>query len=191
MTMPTPDELIQLRLDGEQQQAEQLENYADERMLAFVERLEEVMRKLDMRLRTAARLGYLELKLISVNSPRLIDLEKVVRLDPSRRSTWGGGNAWITVNPYQDKSVVRHPGLIALWDRLESYGLRPIFIEGASGAPVFGVQLPSGGPYPRDDMAAEVAWRTANRLDQYLEEDGRISFTPASLSTFKPRPEGE
>lgn len=150
----------------------------ERKMQEFELKLESVWENLEMRLKTAARLSYLELKLIEVDSASLIDLDKVTCIDYSRRSTWSGGSAWSTVRPYQDKSVVRHNGLLALWDHLEALSLRPIFIEGPYGRATFGVQLPDGRPYPRNDSAADVAWRTMNRMDFWLNEDGTFSFMP-------------
>lgn len=174
--MISKEELLRLRSLGKHLKEEVKNILDDERRARFVENLQDVVEKLDMRLKTAARHEYLELKLIEVNSPELVDLVKIVCSDSSGRSTWGDG--WATVNPYQDKSVLRHPGLVALWERLESYGLRPIFIAGAYGAPIFGVQLPDGGPYPRNDSAKEVSLRTINRLDYWLCEDGGFLLTP-------------
>ncbi|MBP0633464.1 MULTISPECIES: hypothetical protein [unclassified Cupriavidus] len=176
--MTNRDELRTLRSIGEmEQEAErQLRLQAD--VATFEAKLAEVSERLEMRLRVAARKGYLELKLICVDSSGLVDLGKVCCIDHQRHSTQGGG--WRTVNPYQEKSVVRNPALLALWNRLEAMSLQPIFIEGPYGCPIFGVQLPDGGPYPRRDSAEVTAQRTMNRMDEWLDESGGISFTPAA-----------
>jgi len=152
-------------------------------MHEFEERCREVLEKLDMRLRVAAAEQYLELKLIEVDWHQLVDVSRISALDKSRRSTLGGRSDWRTVNPYQDRSVLRHPLLQELWDRLVAKHLQPIFIEGAYGAPVLGVQLPDGGDYPRSDDAAAVASRTLNRMDFFLTEGGGFAFAPAQPVT--------
>lgn len=176
--MPNRDELLMLRrLVGDPMEV-QRQLLEERRMQDFELKLKAVWEKLEIRLKAAARLNYLELMLIEVDSASLVDLEKITCIDRSRRSTWGGGTAWNTVRPYQDKSVIRHDGLLELWSHLEALLLRPIFIEGPYGRPIFGVQLPDGRPYPRDDSAEEVAWRTMNRMDFWLTENGTFSFSP-------------
>lgn len=175
--MVSRDALRDLRTVGQielkaQQDAHDL-RYIDE----FEEKLAGVSEMLEKRLRVAARMGYLELKLIAVDSPALIDINKVCCTDPSRRDD--RGRNWATVNPYHDKSVVRNAALLGVWKRLESMSLQPIFIEGPYGKPIFSVQLPDGGIYPRKDLAKDAAGRTMNRMDECLNEDGTISFTPA------------
>lgn len=174
--MTSKDELRDLRAIGEIEEQAKAYMFEREKIEKFEAELLEVSEKLDMRLRVAARKGYLELKLITVDSPELVDLAEIRCIDHNQRSTRGGG--WVTVNPYQSRSVVRNAALLVLWDRLEAMSLRPIFIEGPYGAPVFGVQLPDGKAYPRDDKAKDVAARTITRMDFCLNENGGISFTP-------------
>lgn len=175
--MPNRDELLQLRRESSSDLQRMQAQVDSTRMSEFENRCREVLEKLDMRLRAAAMQHYLELKLIEVDWHQLVDLSLISTYDSSRRSTLGGGSDWRTVRPYQDRSVLRHPLLEELWDRLVAKGLRPIFIEGAYGAPILGVQLPDGGPYPRIDDAATVASRTLNRMDYFLTETGGIAFT--------------
>jgi hypothetical protein len=119
-----------------------------------------------MRLRTAAKLHYLELRLIKVDR-RYIDMSKL----------WKNSRFF----SYPDKSAVRHPGLVALWERIEAYGLRPFFIEGdEDGEPRLYVQLPDGGQYPRNDSSMNVSERTRSRMDEFLEENGGFEFTHQS-----------
>lgn len=178
--MTIRDELRDLRSIGEMEQEAQRQIREQASINAFEEKLAEVSEKLEMRLRVAARKGYLELRLIAVDSSSLVDLHKIRCVDKRRRNAQG--DAWVTVNPYQEKSVVRDAALLELWNRLESMSLQPIFIEGPYGQPNFGVQLPDGGPYPRKDSAKEVALRTINRMDERLDESGGFSFTPAPTS---------
>ena len=176
--MTSKDELRDLRTLGEIEAEARHQLYHRERVQEFETTLTKVSEKLEGRLRVAARLGYLELKLITVDLPGLIDTAKVCCIDPNQRNSAGG--AWTTVNPYQDRSVILNEALLLLWDRLEQMQLRPIFIEGPYGAPIFGVQLPDGKAYPRNDSAREVALRTMNRRDFWLTEDGGFAFTPKS-----------
>ncbi|UCV04477.1 hypothetical protein [Dechloromonas denitrificans] len=176
--MTSKDELRDLRTLGEIEAEAQFQLFHRERVQNFEAKLAEVSEKLEGRLRAAARLGYLELKLIDVDLPDLIDRAKVCCIDPVQRNSTGG--AWATVNPYQDRSVVLNEALLRLWDRLEQMQLRPIFIEGAYGTPVLGVQLPDGKAYPRNDSAREVALCTMNRMDYFLTDNGGIAFTPKS-----------
>lgn len=179
--MTTKDELRDLRMLGEIEAEARRQAFHREKLQEFEAQLAEVSEKLEGRLRAAARLGYLELKLIQLDLPGLIEIEKVRRIDPSQRNSTGG--AWITVNPYQDRSVILHEALLALWDRLEQMKLRPVFIEGGYGAPVLGVQLPDGKAYPRNDSAREVALRTMNRMDFWLTENGGFAFTPKNAGS--------
>jgi len=174
--MTSRDELRDLRTLGEIEADARCQLFHRERIQKFEATLADVFEKLEGRLRAAARLGYLELKLIEVDLPGLIDRAKVCCSDPAQRNSQGG--AWATVHPYQDRSVVLNEALLLLWDRLEQMQLRPIFIEGAYGAPVLGVQLPDGKAYPRNDSARDVALRTMNRMDFWLTEDGGFAFTP-------------
>ena len=174
--MPTKEELRDLRLLGAMEMDAERAGHRKSIVDAFEAKLVTVTTMLEKRLRAAARMQYLELKLIAVDEPELVNLEKVCCVDIRRRDTRGG--SWATVDPYQDKSVVRNAALLELWNTLESMSLRPIFIEGSYGKPIFGVQLPDGGKYPRDDTAREVANRTMNRMDEYLNEDGTFTLTP-------------
>lgn len=178
--MLSKQELLNVRAIGESDIIAQKRRRDESELQKFESRLRDVVANLDMRLRVAAKLQYLELKLIEVNESFLVDLDVIVWTDRTRRSTFG--SAWKSVHPYHAKTVLRHPGLVALWEKIESYNLRPIFIEGAYGAPVFGVQLPDGGTYPRDDSPEEVAFRTMDRMDFFLTESGGFSFTPANTN---------
>lgn len=174
--MTSRDKLRDLRIIGEMEQEAQRQMREQAHIKKFEAKLAEVSEKLEMRLRVAARKGYLELSLIDVDSSSLVDLATICCVDHRRRSSQGG--PWDTVKPYQEKSVVRNAALLDLWNRLESMSLRPIFIEGPYGRPIFGVQLPDGRPYPRNDSAEETAWRTMGRMDHGLNEGGGFSFGP-------------
>ena len=176
--MTSRDELRDLRLIGEINLAAQHEARTREIVAKFEAKLADVSIMLEKRLRAAARMQYLELKLIAVDSDSLIDLSRVCCIDAQRRGSHGG--PWATVDPYQDKTAVKNSALLAFWNRLESMSLQPIFIEGGYGRPILGVQLPDGSAYPRKDLARDAAGRTMNRMDEYLNEDGTFSFTSVS-----------
>lgn len=172
--MENYNELLSLRQEGQLEEKLKKQAELEQKIHEWEQHCKDVMKKLDGRLKAAAKKGYLELKLIEVELPNLASMNKIYAYDKTRKSTLGGG--WRTVNPYQDKSVLKNLYLIELWEMLEFRGLRPIFIEGPFGKPIFGVQLPDGGEYPRDDKVADVAWRTMSRMDFYLNEDGTINF---------------
>ena len=88
----------------------------------------------------AAREGRTQLELVKWRLSSFIDMSRVGRIDRSRRSTIGDGT-WRSVHRYCDKSVLRNDVLIELWEYIEGLGLKPIFIEGEYGSPIFGVEL--------------------------------------------------
>jgi hypothetical protein len=158
-------EILKLRLEGDAKREREQLAFQAEKVAQFEANCQKAMDELDANLVRAAERGHLELKLVSVDVPGVINYSKVTCIDRTRQSTFKGSSGWSSVNPYQNKDVIFNAVLLSLWEKLTEKGLRPIFIEGAYGSPVFGVQLPDGGPYPRNDSAADVAFRTMNRID--------------------------
>jgi len=59
------------------------------------------------------------------------------------RNTENGG--WRTVHRHCSRSVLRSEPIKRLWDDIVEMGLKPVFIGGFGGEPLFGVELPSFG----------------------------------------------
>ncbi len=178
----TRDELAALRsvgaADREASRSASLEALRQERVREFEAKLVEVVENLDMRLREAARRGFLELQLIVLLEPAL--LVKTAQIYEGRQARIRNG-AWRTFNPYPEKSVVLNDALRGLWEMVEDRGLRPFFIKALYGALVFAVQLPDGGPYPRDDDPDAVWERVHGRMDFWICEGGGFKMPSAAL----------
>jgi hypothetical protein len=166
------DELQALRSIGAMERDARGALMMEERVKAFEEKLEKVVRKLEPTLKVAARRGWKEHVLIKLDVPGLIDEPRL--FTGNAPPPHPEDDRWRRFNPYQDKSIVRNPALLALWERLEALGLRPIFIpEDRSLGHVFAVQLPDGGPYPREhETGYELAWHTATRMAPYVPDEG-------------------
>lgn len=166
------EELQALRSIGEMERDARGALRMEERVKAFEERLAKVVRKLVPTLKVAARRGWTEHVLIRLDVPGLIDeprlyTGKAPPPDPEDEH-------WRNFNPYQDKSIVRNPALLALWERLEELGLRPIFIPSDPlRGHIFAVQLPDDRPYPREyETGYYLSWNTVNRMAPYVPDEG-------------------
>lgn len=112
-----------------------------ERSDEFVLSVEKIKETLIDDLKEAASNGRIQLALIEKGLTQYIDTARVQWTDYNKHPSVRGG--WRTVHRHCDKAVVRHPALLELWEEIEAMNLKPIFIEGAYGFPVFGVELPS------------------------------------------------
>ena len=174
------DELVALRSVGAAEREASVAARRQEGVRKFETKLTDVVTSLDMRLKEAARRGFLELKLITLIEPGL--LVQTTKIYQGREARLRNGE-WQTFNPYPDKSVVLNDALRALWAMLDDRGLRPFFIKDHHGDLIFAVQLPDGGPYPREDDPDSVWGRVHSRMDFWIAEGGGFKW-PGVPSEF-------